>query len=119
MTLLKGRKNESIAMEYLSDKKYIIYDTNLKITKVEIDIIAQKENKNEIYFYEVKTVKKNNFLNGYFPFSYRQWKRYLKALQWAQGFLFPEYNLFIGLIVLDEYEKVLFFEPRFQYYNNE
>lgn len=111
-----GSLNEKLAADYLVTNSYKIFSQNKKISSIEIDIIAIGPKQNEIYFYEVKSVKRKNFIQGFFPFSFQQWTRYVNAVQWAQTYLFPQENIFIGLIVLDEYKKILYFDPHFHYY---
>lgn len=50
---ITGQKGEQIAAEIMTQKKCKILETNWKLGRLEIDIIAA--NKNEIIFVEVKT----------------------------------------------------------------
>jgi len=48
-----GKKGEAIAASYLKEKGYVILETNVRINKKEIDIIAQKSD--ILVFVEVKS----------------------------------------------------------------
>lgn len=50
---LLGEEGEKIAVRYLKSKGYIVYQTNWRFGKLEIDIIA--EDGKELVFIEVKT----------------------------------------------------------------
>jgi len=50
---LLGEEGEKIAVRYLKSKGYIVYQTNWRFGKLEIDIIA--EDGQELVFIEVKT----------------------------------------------------------------
>jgi putative endonuclease len=50
---LPGEEGEKIAVRYLKSKGYIVYQTNWRFGKLEIDIIA--EDGQELVFIEVKT----------------------------------------------------------------
>ena len=54
-----GIEGESMAISYLEKHKYEIVERNWRFRKLEIDIIAKKENK--IIFVEVKT-RENNWM---------------------------------------------------------
>ena len=59
--ILLGRKGEKIARLFLLNKGYTILEKNLFIRKLEVDIVAEKDN--EVVFVEVKTRKKPDFGN--------------------------------------------------------
>lgn len=48
-----GKQGESLALNFLKNKKYLILEKNWRYQKAEIDIIAQKDK--QIIFVEVKT----------------------------------------------------------------
>lgn len=50
---LLGEEGEKVAVEYLKSKGYIIYHTNWRLGRLEIDVIA--EDGKELVFIEVKT----------------------------------------------------------------
>ena len=56
---ITGRKGEEIAADYLLEKQYEILHTNWRHKRVEIDIIAKKED--VIVFVEVKTRKDDRY----------------------------------------------------------
>jgi len=51
--ILVGKTGEELALTFLKEKGYEILHTNLRLEKVEVDIIAK--DKNQIVFVEVKT----------------------------------------------------------------
>lgn len=51
--ILVGKTGEELAASFLKEKGYEILHTNLRLEKVEVDIIAK--DKNQIVFVEVKT----------------------------------------------------------------
>ena len=51
--ILVGKSGEDLAVTFLKEKGYEILHTNLRLEKVEVDIIAK--DKNQIVFVEVKT----------------------------------------------------------------
>ena len=55
----KGKSGEQLAIEYLTDKDFIIICSNWRFSHYEIDIIAEKNG--VIHFIEVKTRHSNNF----------------------------------------------------------
>lgn len=54
-----GRKGESLAVEYLINKGFIVLERNYRYGRLEIDIIAKT--KNVIVFIEVKTRQSKRF----------------------------------------------------------
>jgi len=54
-----GKEGEDLAVLFLKNKGYKIIETNYKISGVEIDIIAEKED--TISFIEVKTRKSDDY----------------------------------------------------------
>ena len=54
-----GRKGESLAVDYLMDKGFIILERNYRYGRLEIDIIGQI--KNTIVFFEVKTRRSKRY----------------------------------------------------------
>lgn len=56
---LLGEEGEKIAVRFLKSKGYIIYQTNWRFSKLEIDIIA--EDGRELVFIEVKTRSSDEF----------------------------------------------------------
>lgn len=72
-----GAIGEKIAVDFLQKNGFEIISTNTKIDKIEVDILAKKNN--EIVFIEVKT---RNYKNGEAPeksVSERQQKRLIAA----------------------------------------
>lgn len=53
--ILKGKKGELIAKQYLQSKGYIVLNTNYRNKIGEIDIIVLDKNKELLVFVEVKT----------------------------------------------------------------
>ena len=51
--ILVGKTGEELAKSFLKEKGYEILHTNLRLEKVEVDIVAK--DKNQIVFVEVKT----------------------------------------------------------------
>ena len=51
--ILVGKTGEELAVSFLKEKGYEILYTNLRLEKVEVDIVAK--DKNQIVFVEVKT----------------------------------------------------------------
>ena len=50
-----GQAGEQAASEYLISKGYIVRDTNWRVDKLEIDIVAQETTSNLLHIIEVKT----------------------------------------------------------------
>ncbi|MBR4136326.1 MAG: YraN family protein [Bacteroidales bacterium] len=57
--LIKGKKGEDLALEYLQQHGYKLVERNYRLGHLEVDIIV--ENANFIVFVEVKTRKSNLF----------------------------------------------------------
>lgn len=53
-----GHRGEVLAVAYLQEKNYKIYDTNVRLGRDEIDIIAYDPDMRMIVFVEVKTRKR-------------------------------------------------------------
>gem|GEM_PF-3472407 len=115
-TILEGKETQSRAATILGEMGYSILEENKKISKIEIDIITNHREKDRIIFWEVKKVHRRNFLNGYFPFSRQQWKRYVRATQIGSRYHYPQKKIHIGLAILDQNNKALFIEPNFSYF---
>lgn len=75
---LLGLKGESLASKYLEENSYKILEKNFKISRLEIDIIAQKNN--EIIFIEVKTRRSNSLEEVENSFKKSQISRIKKAI---------------------------------------
>jgi putative endonuclease len=50
-----GKRGEELAVAYLRDKNYKIYDQNIRLGRDEIDIIAYDKEQRTLVFVEVKT----------------------------------------------------------------
>lgn len=61
--ILKGKKGEAIAKEYLKSKDYLILEGNYRNKIGEIDLIALDKSNNILVFVEVKT--RTSFKYGY------------------------------------------------------
>ena len=59
-----GQKGEDEAVKYLKDKRFYILDRNYRKPWGELDIVAKKGS--QIYFVEVKTVTRENFLPDFY-----------------------------------------------------
>ncbi|NDC30725.1 MAG: YraN family protein [Bacteroidetes bacterium] len=84
--ILVGKTGEELAVSFLKEKGYEILHTNLRLEKVEVDIIAK--DKNQIVFVEVKTrssamVEPEKAVN----------KSKQKNLQWAAEIFLEERQL--------------------------
>ena len=91
---------EDKAILYLKDKNYEILARNRSFYGVEIDILCKKGD--TYYLFEIKRVKKQNYMAGYFPFSYRQQQRYQKAIRRWYFDIQKIQNVSVGLLILDE-----------------
>jgi putative endonuclease len=72
-----GKFGEKLACNYLQGNGYQIINRNQKIKRLELDIIATKNNL--IYFFEIKTRIKNYESKREIPLSQRQIKNLKKA----------------------------------------
>lgn len=81
-----GRDAEDKVAQYLIKQKYTILDRNWKRTSCEIDIVAQQ--KNCIYFVEVKYRKNTAYGSG---FDYVN-NRKLKQMRYAADMWVHEHN---------------------------
>ena len=84
--ILVGKTGEELAVSFLKEKGYEILHTNLRLEKVEVDIVAK--DKNQIVFVEVKTrssamVEPEKAVN----------KSKQKNLQWAAEIFLEERQL--------------------------
>jgi len=84
--ILVGKTGEELAVTFLKEKGYEILHTNLRLEKVEVDIVAK--DKNQIVFVEVKTrssamVEPEKAVN----------KSKQKNLQWAAEIFLEERQL--------------------------
>ena len=78
-----GVWGEKLAQEKLKDKKYSILDTNWRINRGEIDIIAHDITSQTLAFIEVKTRKETSFVNPYDAVDMRKYMRIRKlACAW-------------------------------------
>ena len=70
--------SENIACYTLRNHGYQILARNYRLFGVEIDILALKNRR--YYLFEVKQTFRKHFKQGWFPYSYAQWKRQMKAI---------------------------------------
>ena len=73
-----GKKGEQIAIDFLVKKKYKILEKNYRYLKLEVDIIAQKEN--ILVAVEVKTRTTDFFGNPQEFVDHKKIKRLLSAI---------------------------------------
>jgi len=116
--ILVGKTGEELAVSFLKEKGYEILHTNLRLEKVEVDIIAK--DKNQIVFVEVKTrssamVEPEKAVN----------KSKQKNLQWAAEIFLEERQLknelrfdIIAIVKQKNNTDIEHFEDAFYPYNN-
>ncbi len=111
---LTGKKGEEIAAEFLQKDQYEILYTNWRYKRVEIDIIAKKDN--EIIFIEVKTRKDD--LYGYPEEAVHKAKQ--ENLQKAAEAFIEEYDInssirfdIISIILKNEQPEIYHIEDAF------
>jgi putative endonuclease len=106
-----GYKNESLAVDFLIKKGFIILNRNYRFSHFEIDIIAKKND--QIHFIEVKFRRNNSY--GY-PESFvskLQQERIKKA---SENYLYEnniELNIVFDIISIEENNKITLFEDAF------
>lgn len=74
-----GEKGEKIARRFLENKSYKILETNWRIRKYELDIIAT--NKKEIIVVEVKTRTDDNYDNARMALTDKKIRNIVKATE--------------------------------------
>lgn len=103
----KGDFGEQIAITYLTKEGYTILEHNWKSNRLEIDLIAQKDE--SLVFFEVKTRVKRSFVEEVNLVSSQQQKRIWRA---AEAYMDQiEYNKEIRFdiikIILDKHSQPL------------
>lgn len=73
-----GKKGEQLAVDFLEEKGYTIFERNYRFEKAEVDIIAQKEN--ILAIVEVKTRSTTDFGNPEEFVKPKQIKNLVKAV---------------------------------------
>lgn len=85
-----GRLGEEHAVQFLSKKGYKILAKNEIVGKVEIDIVAQKDD--EIIFVEVRTREKNKFVSPEETITNKKMSAMLKAAKlWSDKYNYSGY----------------------------
>ena len=104
---------EDLAVRFLREKRYVILARNTRVYGPEIDILALNIESNEknYTFFEVKGVRKANYLSGFPCLSIHQINRYRKAMARLQAKSKKIMNLNMGLLVFDEQGELLEFLP--------
>lgn len=109
-----GRKGESLAVEYLINKGFIILERNYRYGRLEIDIIAKI--KNVIVFIEVKTRQSKRF--GYPEEAVDNRKsdhiltcadHYIYQNQWTGDIRFDIISIFLKPVILIEHIEDAFY----------
>ncbi|RME93353.1 MAG: hypothetical protein D6767_01150 [Candidatus Hydrogenedentota bacterium] len=106
-----GRLAENLASLVLRKKGFKVLARNRNFFGVEIDFLCQKEDR--YYFIEIKRVKRKHYYAGYPVFPYKQYQRQLNAIETWKAQDNKWYDAVIGLIVFDENNQILSFNPEY------
>ena len=105
-----GSSSEDVSCQYLKNQDYLILARNMIFYGVEIDILCKKWDASYkemvYYFFEINSIQKKYYIQGYSPLSYLQKQRYQQAIiKWFQD-LDKMLSVVICLIVVNEDKKI-------------
>lgn len=108
-----GQLAENLASRKLREMSFTVLGRNRRFFGVEIDFLCQKDG--SFFLIEVKRMRKKHYFQGYPPMTHSQYRRQLEAIERWRACENRWIEAFVGIMVIDESQEILDFNPRLEY----